>query len=69
MTREEIKEQIRYLKEREVSEITNLALPTLRNYRVLGKGPDYLKVGRSVRYRFDDVIRFMERNRIEARER
>jgi predicted DNA-binding transcriptional regulator AlpA len=69
MTREEIKEQIRYLKEREVSEITNLALPTLRNYRVLGKGPDYLKVGRSVRYRMDDVIRFMERNRIEPRER
>lgn len=69
MRRQEIVEQIRYLKEGDVSEITKLALPTLRNYRVLGKGPDYLKVGRSVRYRMDDVIRFMERGRVEPRER
>jgi predicted DNA-binding transcriptional regulator AlpA len=60
-----MKEQIRYLKEQEVSEVTGLSLSTLRNYRCAGKGPSYVKVGASVRYNHDDVIRFMERNRIE----
>lgn len=40
-------EKIRYLTEKEVCKMTKLALPTLRNYRVLGIGPDYIKAGGS----------------------
>ena len=69
MTHKEVKEQIRYLREREVSEITGLALPTLRNYRFQGIGPDYVKAGeRAVRYRLDDVIRYMEAGRVSHKE-
>lgn len=57
--------QVRYIDEKEVSKITGRALSTLRNERFMGKGIPYVKVGRSVRYRIDDVIAFMERYRIE----
>jgi predicted DNA-binding transcriptional regulator AlpA len=54
----------KYLNEKQVSEMTNIALPTLRNYRHLGKGPSYLKIGRSIRYSTTDVIEFMESHKI-----
>jgi predicted site-specific integrase-resolvase len=63
-----MKEKIQYLSEKDVAEITKLSLSTLRNYRCLGKAPVYLKVGKAVRYRENDIIRFMERNRIEPRD-
>lgn len=58
--------QVRYIDEKEVSKITGRALSTLRNERFMGKGIPYVKVGRSVRYRIDDVIAFMETFRIET---
>ena len=50
----------RYITEREVSEITGRALPTLRNDRHNGRGIPYVKVRKSVRYSLVDVIDFME---------
>jgi len=59
-------EKLQYLTEREVGELTHLALQTLRNYRHQGRGPVYLKAGgRAVRYRLDDVVAFMEKIRID----
>ena len=58
--------QFKYITEKEVSEITTRALSTLRNERFLGKGIPYIKIGKSVRYRLDDVIEFMESKRIET---
>ena len=55
---------IKYITEKEVSEITGRALSTLRNERFLGKGIPYIKIGKSVRYRLDDVIEYMEERRI-----
>jgi predicted DNA-binding transcriptional regulator AlpA len=52
----------KYIDEKEVSRITGLALPTLRNYRHLGKGPKYSKIGRSL----DDVIAFMESCKVDT---
>lgn len=63
-----MQEDFQYLNERQVHEFTQLGLSTLRNYRHLGKGMEYVKVGKTVRYRSDDVLRFMERNRIKPRE-
>jgi predicted DNA-binding transcriptional regulator AlpA len=60
--------QKRYLTEREVSELTGLAVPTLRNWRHLGRGPVYHKVplgGRAVRYFLEDVLAFMGEGRIQ----
>ena len=54
-----------YLDEKEVSAITNRALSTLRNERFMRKGLPYYKIGgRSVRYKTEDVISYMEGRRI-----
>ena len=50
----------------EVAEITGRALSTLINERFLGKGIPYIKIGKSVRYKYEDVIEFMESNRVET---
>jgi len=57
----------RWIGEHEVAEITGLSLSTLRNYRWLGCGLPFYKVGRSVRYRLDEVYEYMESKRVEVR--
>lgn len=57
-----------YLTEREVSLITGRALSTLRNDRFCRRNLPYYKVGesgRSVRYKREDIIFFMEARRID----
>lgn len=58
----------RYLRETEVSELTGLALSTLRNDRARAgrRRIPYCKVGRSIRYLESDIRHFMEAHRIEA---
>lgn len=59
----------RYLTEKQVSSITNFALSTLRNARFNRTGIPYLRVGkRAVRYKYEDVIRYMESRRIQTEE-
>lgn len=54
-----------YLNEKEVAAITGRAISTLRNERFMRKGLPYYKVGgRSIRYRSQDVIAYMEGRRI-----
>lgn len=55
----------RYLNEAEVSMITGLALPTLRNWRFAKKGIPYTKLGRAIRYKADEVLSFMENHRVQ----
>jgi hypothetical protein len=59
-------QDIRYVDEKEVSRITGFALPTLRNDRHRGRGIPYVKRGRSVRYRLDEVIEYMEFHKIQT---
>ena len=59
-----MEENPRYINEKEVSNITGLALSTLRNDRATLRRIPYCKVGRSVRYLMDDVINFMEARKI-----
>jgi len=55
----------KYLNEKEVAAITGRAVSTLRNERFMRKGLPYLKVsGRTIRYKTEDVIAFMEGRRI-----
>ena len=60
----EAKVTAKYLNEVEVAGITGRALSTLRNERGRGLGIPYIKIGRSVRYDFGDVIRFMDAHKI-----
>jgi hypothetical protein len=51
--------------EKIAAEKIGVAVQTLRNWRHQRRGPAYLKLGRSVRYRLDDLNKFMENNRID----
>lgn len=54
-----------YLNETETAALTGRAVPTLRNERHLRRGLPYLKIGgRSIRYKLQDVIAYMEGRRI-----
>jgi predicted DNA-binding transcriptional regulator AlpA len=60
-----------YLNEKEVSAITGRALSTLRNDRFCRRNLPYYKVGtsgRSIRYKSEDVIKWVEGRRISFNE-
>ena len=51
--------------EKKAAKTMGVAVQTLRNWRHLRKGPAYIKLGRSVRYRIEDLLDFIEKNRID----
>lgn len=54
-----------FLNEMETAELTGRAVSTLRNERHLQRGIPYLKISkRSIRYKLNDVLSYMERQRI-----
>ena len=60
------KGQVKYLNERQVSVLTGLAVQTLRNHRSRHIGLPYLKIGKCVRYDWQDVIDYMSSCRIQT---
>jgi len=50
--------------EKKAAEILDVAVQTLRNWRFLQRGPDYLRLGRCIRYRVDDLENYVERNKV-----
>ena len=57
--------RIRSLDEKEAAKILGLAVQTLRNWRHLRKGPKYVKLGRSIRYRYEDLEEFIQKKKID----
>lgn len=57
----------RWLDEKEVAAITGVSLSTLRKHRIASLGLPYYKLGRSVRYKLADIIKYMEGKRVETR--
>ncbi|MGH1551021.1 helix-turn-helix transcriptional regulator [Leifsonia poae] len=43
----------------EVASEIGFAMGTLANWRVLGRGPAFVRIGRSVRYSREEIDRFM----------
>lgn len=50
---------MRYLKEKEVADLTGYSLSKLRSDRHQSRGMPYVKDGKSVRYRLHDVENYM----------
>ena len=48
------------LSERDVAAICGLSAAAIRRWRLLGKGPRYIKISSAVRYRMDDVKSWLE---------
>jgi predicted DNA-binding transcriptional regulator AlpA len=56
----------RYLTEAEVSHLTGRAKSTLAKDRFYRRGITFYKIGRSVRYKYIDVIEFMDQHRVDT---
>lgn len=55
------------LNEKEVEKIFGIKRSCLQKWRCLGGGPNYIKIGRSVRYRPSDIENFIhEHQRIST---
>jgi hypothetical protein len=48
------------LDERDVARITRMSLASVRRWRLLRRGPRYLKIGSSVRYRPADLFAWLD---------
>lgn len=48
------------LNEHDVARITGLSVASIRRWRLLRKGPKYIKVGAAVRYRSEDVAAWLD---------
>ena len=64
---EVVMETVKYLNEKQLSEFTGLAVQTLRNWRHLGRGFPYSKVGRAGRYSVTDVQEYMESRKVRMK--
>jgi hypothetical protein len=58
----------KWISEKPVSKIVDVKVQTLRNWRFRGEGPPYSKVNRSVRYKLEDVLNFMESKKVVPRD-
>ena len=56
------------LKAADVANILNTSAGNLAKLRFIGKGPTYVRVGRLIRYRREDVEAFIEAGRTDPRE-
>ena len=65
--RDHTRRTARALTEREVSELLGLSVATLRAWRHRGKGPRFLRLGRSVRYLPTDVDDFVRASAVDTR--
>ncbi|HEX3319438.1 MAG TPA: helix-turn-helix domain-containing protein [Terriglobales bacterium] len=53
---------------KEASEFIRKPQGTMANWRGMGIGPAYIRCGRSIRYAEDDLIAFLEANRVDPSE-
>lgn len=51
------------LKEHDAADLICQSVRTLQKWRVTGAGPQFFKIGRSVRYRRGDVIDWVNKHR------
>ena len=52
------------LNEEEGSRVLGISTQTMRNWRHVGKGPPYIKLGRIVRYKLQDLLDYMDQKKI-----
>ena len=64
--RGQMSDTTRALTEREVADMLGLSVATLRAWRHKGKGPRFLRLGRSVRYLPSDVADFVRASAVDT---
>ena len=64
--RGQTRERARALTEREVADMLGLSVATLRAWRHRGRGPRFLRLGRSVRYLPSDLADFVRASAVDT---
>ena len=64
--RDQMRDTARALTEREVADMLGLSVATLRAWRHRGKGPRFLRLGRSVRYLPSDLADFVRASAVDT---
>ncbi|BBO88184.1 helix-turn-helix domain-containing protein [Desulfosarcina ovata] len=64
---ERLQQRQTYLLEKELAEILNVHVQTLRNWRFQGRGPAYAKFGSSVRYDPQAVLAYLQASTVSVR--
>jgi hypothetical protein len=54
------------LDERGAARMIGCSVALMRKWRLFNEGPSYVKVGRLVRYRQDDIDAFLNANRVQT---
>ncbi|MDQ3148995.1 MAG: helix-turn-helix domain-containing protein [Chloroflexota bacterium] len=67
LNRAQTSDTTRALTEREVAELLGLSVATLRAWRHRGKGPRFLRLGRSVRYLPADLADFVRASAVDTK--
>jgi len=52
---------------KETSELTGIAVSTLEHNRFNRVGIPYIKIGKSIRYKHDDIVKYIEEHRINIK--
>lgn len=67
-TNSALADQVRsqYVSEDIAADALDQTIGTLRNWRSKGKGPDWVKIGRNVRYPANGILSFIEKSRCKA---
>ena len=50
----------KFLNEHDVARITGLSVASVRRWRLLQRGPKYIKIGAAVRYKPEDVSAWLQ---------
>jgi hypothetical protein len=56
----------RLFDERSAANVLSCSVALLRKWRLFREGPSYVKIGRLVRYRQDDLNAFLDSHRVET---
>jgi len=56
----------RLMNDEKAAKFLDVGLQTMRNWRCRRQGPDYIKMGRSVRYSERDLLRYLESRKIKV---
>ena len=67
LNRAQTSDATRALTERDVAELLGLSVATLRAWRHRGKGPRFLRLGRSVRYLPSDLADFVRASAVDTK--
>ena len=65
--RDQTRDTARALTEREVADMLGLSVATLRAWRHRGRGPRFLRLGRSVRYLPADLADFVRASAVDTK--